>query len=156
MPAELKSVPFTERRVVRDFQRVRISRLPLAGVVSRLRDAITANDVWVLHEIDPQTLLRKGGYAIAAARQIFFFHPRLMARLLTADAAALIEAPLKFAVTELEDGGVAVRWLDPEAAFARYNHPDLTSLGKELAQLCEHIADRTFEQSASAAKSAGD
>jgi len=151
MPAELKSVPFTERRVVRDFQRVRISRLPLAGVVSRLRDAITANDVWVLHEIDPQTLLRKGGYAIAAARQIFFFHPRLMARLLTADAAALIEAPLKFAVTELEDGGVAVRWLDPEAAFARYNHPDLTSLGKELAQLCVHIADRALEQTASAA-----
>jgi uncharacterized protein (DUF302 family) len=110
MSAELKNVPFTERSTARkDFQRVRMSRLPLADAVSRLRDAITANDVWVLHEIDPQMLLRKGGYAIAAARQILFFHPRLMARLLTADVAALIEAPLKFAVTELGNGGVAVR-----------------------------------------------
>jgi uncharacterized protein (DUF302 family) len=116
-----------------------------------LRDAIIANDVWVLHEIDPQMLLRKGGYAIAAARQILFFHPRLMARLLSTDTAALIEAPLKFAVTELEGGGVAVRWLDPEAAFARYKHPELTSLGNELAQLCARIADQALEQNASAA-----
>jgi uncharacterized protein (DUF302 family) len=152
MSAELRSVPFTEHNTAsEDFQRVRMSRLSLPGAVARLRDAITANDMWVLHEIDPQMLLRKGGYAIAAARQILFFHPRLMARLLTADAAALIEAPLKFAVIELATAGVAVRWLDPEPAFTRYKHPELTSLGAELAQLCERIAYQALEHSPPAA-----
>jgi hypothetical protein len=43
------------------FQRPRICALPLADVVARLRQAIEAADLWVLHEIDPQMLLRQGG-----------------------------------------------------------------------------------------------
>jgi hypothetical protein len=62
-----------------------------------------------------------------------------MARLLTADSAALLEAPLKFAVLEPTAGVVSVRWSDPTAAFARYEHPALNDLGRELASVCEGI-----------------
>ncbi len=124
----------------RTFQRSIICAHPLPDVVARLREAIEAADLWVLHEIDPQALLERGGYAIRPARQILFFHPPLMARLLAADPAALIEAPLKFAVLDLPDGAVSVRWNDPAAAFARYGNAALTTLGQEFASVCEQIA----------------
>ncbi len=122
------------------FQRSVTCACPLPDVVARLGEAIEAADLWVLHEIDPQALLHKGGYAIGPARQILFFHPRLMARLLAADPAALIEAPMKFAVLELPDGPVTLRWNDPAAAFARYGNAALAELGQELASLSERIA----------------
>ncbi|MBV9459518.1 MAG: DUF302 domain-containing protein, partial [Bradyrhizobium sp.] len=94
---------------------------------------------WVLHEINPQMLLHRGGYEISPARQILFFHPRLMARLLEADAAALLEAPLKFAVIGFPGGRTQLRWLDPRQAFARYGSTALSELGDELAGICEDI-----------------
>lgn len=122
------------------FQHERLIADPLADVVARLRSAIEAAGLWVLHEIDPQALLRKGGYAIPGARQILFFHPRLMVRLLEADSAAILEVPLKFALLE-EAGAVRLRWLDPRPAFAKYRNDGLSELGSDLASSCLAIAD---------------
>jgi len=124
---------------VKRFQQSRTMTLALPDVVARLRAAIEAAGLWVLHEIDPQALLRRGGYAIGPARQILFFHPRFVARLLAADPAALLEAPLKLAILELPGGTVSVRWIDPAAAFARYGSAELADLGTELAELCDNI-----------------
>lgn len=121
------------------FQRSRMAAASLTEVVSRLPQGIEAADLWMLHEIDPQALLRRGGYATGATRQILFFHPRLLARVLAADPTALLEAPLKLAVLELPDGRVLISWLDPAAAFARYHSPALADLGRELASICEEI-----------------
>lgn len=121
------------------FQNARISTLAFVDVVAGLRREIEAAGFWVLHEIDPQRLLQQGGHSIGAARQILFFHPDLMVRLLQADPAALLEAPLKFAVMDRFDGTVAIRWNDPAAAFARYANPLLTKLGQELASACNEI-----------------
>lgn len=122
------------------FQRSRNCAMAVADVVARLRAAIGAADLWVLHEIDPQALLKRGGYRIGEARQVLFFHPRYVARLLAADPAALIEAPLKFAVLALPDGQTSVRWNDPVTTFGRYGKPALAELGRELATACEAIA----------------
>ena len=122
------------------FQRVRICPLPLSEVLWRLREAIEAADLWILHEIDPQLLLRRGGYEIGAARQILFFHPRYVVRMLAADPTSLPEAPLKFVLLALPDGTTMLRWFDPAAAFSRYGDPALTALGIELAELCEKLA----------------
>lgn len=105
----------------------------------RLKERIVAADLWVLHEINPQMLLHRGGYDIGPALQILFFHPRLMSRLLTADSAALLEAPLKFALIGFPAGRTELRWLDPRKAFARYGSPALAALGDELAGVCEGI-----------------
>ena len=112
----------------------------LPTLIARLRRAIEAEDFWVLHEIDPQALLSRGGFSISPARQILFFHPRFMARLLTAHPAALLEAPLKFGILELPDTHVTLRWIDPATAFARYGNAALSDLGRELAEACEKIA----------------
>jgi uncharacterized protein (DUF302 family) len=128
-------------RAASDFQRSRMYALHVSDVVARLRARIEAAELWVLHEIDPQALLQRGGYAIAQARQILFFHPRLVVRLLAVDPAALVEAPLKFVVLELAPSETMVRWNDPTIALGRYGHPALAALGRELAAACEAIAD---------------
>jgi uncharacterized protein (DUF302 family) len=121
------------------FQRVRTSKLPLPEVLEKLRTGIQAAGLWVLDEIDPQSILQGAGHSIGAARQLLFFHPDLMVRLLRADQSALLEAPLKFAVMELPDGTVTVRWFDFSWSFARYDHAALSELGKELTKTCERI-----------------
>lgn len=122
------------------FQRQRTCLLPFPEVAARLRAGIEAAGLWVLHEIDPQAILLRGGYEISPARQILFFHPRLMKRLLEADAAAILEVPLKFALLE-EGVGTGLRWLDPATTFARYGNDALAELGRELSQTCDRIAN---------------
>lgn len=136
----MTAVPFAAaNRASQTFQRSLLVQGTVDGVAARLRGAIAAEGIWVLHEINPQMLLARGGYAIAAARQILFFHPDLMARLLTADSAALIEAPLKFALTEAGQDQVMIRWSDIGAAFARYGHDDLAQLGRDLSVVIDRI-----------------
>jgi uncharacterized protein (DUF302 family) len=122
------------------FQRAIVTDETFERVIVRLRKGVEAAGLWVLHEIDPQAVLRRGGHEIGAGRQILFFHPDLMVRLLGADQAALLEVPLKFAVLELADGTVSVRWIDPATAFVRYRNPSLDRLAAELAEICERVA----------------
>jgi uncharacterized protein (DUF302 family) len=121
------------------FQHARTTPLPFEEVLTLLRQAIKAAGLWVLHEIDPQTVLHRGGYDIGPARQILFFHPDLMIRLLHANPAALLEAPLKLAVMQQPDGTVTIRWHDPAVAFGRYGNPVLTDMGQDLASRCARI-----------------
>jgi uncharacterized protein (DUF302 family) len=106
--------------------------------VARLKAEIAARDLWVLAELNPQMLLAKGGYAIQPARQIFYFHPRFMARLLAANADAIVEAPLKFVVLSPESGPVTVRHPDIIAAFSGY--AGMTPLAQDLASVTAEIA----------------
>jgi uncharacterized protein (DUF302 family) len=122
------------------FQHLRKTDLAFDDVLERLRAAIKAEDIMVLHEVDAQAILARSAYRIGPARQILFFHPRLMARLLAADTAALLEAPLKFAVVAGADG-VSVRWQDPRLNYARYANPELATLGQEFSEVCKRIAD---------------
>lgn len=120
------------------FQHLRMTALDYETVLRRLRTAIQAEDMMVLAEVDAQAILARSNYEIGPTRQILFFHPRFMARLLAADTSALLEAPLKFAVIEGERG-VAVRWQEPRQAFERYSAEALAALGEELSALCERI-----------------
>jgi uncharacterized protein (DUF302 family) len=86
-------------------------------------------------------LLKRGGYAIRRTRQILFFHPRLMVRVLGADPSALLEAPLKIVVME-ETDGVTARWPAPQALFGRYGNEPLAKLGRELESIYAAIATR--------------
>ncbi|MGY3608182.1 DUF302 domain-containing protein [Bradyrhizobium sp. Leo121] len=122
------------------FQRLRTTSLAFDDVLEGLRLAIEAADILVLHEIDAQAVVQRSNYQIGPTRQILFFHPRFMARLLAADPSALLEVPLKFSVIAGSGGQVFVRWQDPECHFARYQNAELSQLGRELSATCERIA----------------
>lgn len=119
------------------FQAVTVSALDFEGTLARLKQRIEAMDLWLIHEINPQMLLERGGYAIAPARQLPFFHARYAARLLEADPAAVVEIPLKLIVLQMPDGSVTVRHADVLAQFGRYAGMD--ALARELAELSRQL-----------------
>lgn len=124
-----------------EFQHVVVTSRPVDDVARRLKDGIEAADLWVLHEIDPKMVLGRGGFAIQEGRQILFFHPRLLARMLELDPAALLEAPVKFAVMQMGQAETAIRWIDPTTPFARYGNAELAKLGQNLAATCRALAE---------------
>ena len=89
------------------FQHHSFSTLEFADLRKRLATSIEAAGLWVLQEVDAHALLQRDAYVIGGAVQILAVHPRFMARLLAADPAALLAAPLKFALLALPDGTVA-------------------------------------------------
>jgi uncharacterized protein (DUF302 family) len=120
-------------------QRVLESRFAFEATIARLERAIVARELWVVAALDPQLLTRRAGFELLPARQLLFFHPRFVARILAANPSALVEAPLKIVVLELPDGSVRVHAPDPRSAFTHYD--GLASLGDELAPLCNEIVE---------------
>jgi uncharacterized protein (DUF302 family) len=107
------------------------SRFGFDETLERLRAAIAERGLWVIAELDPQALLKRDGLDIPPARQLLFFHPRYASRVLAADPAALIDAPLKLLVLSLPDGRVGVRAVDPSPRLARIS-ADLGELPREV------------------------
>lgn len=130
-------------RVTQGRQVVHVSRLAFDATVAELEAAIGAEDLWVVARLDPQMLLAKGGFAIRPARQLFYFHPRYMSRLLATNPAAIVEAPLKLVVLEGVAGDVTVRHPDVAAAFAAYDA--MTPLATELEEITARVVARVTD-----------
>lgn len=114
-------------------QRVATVDATYEQIVVRARRAIAAADLWIIHEIDTQMLLERAGHRHAGIRQILYFHPRFMIRLLAGDPTAFPEVPLRLAVRELGPRCVEVRSPDPAVTLA--GHPALAELADELSRL---------------------
>ncbi len=137
MPEPLQAVTYADPAPTPVFQRFAVSNLPFEATLTRLKEAIQAEDLWLIHEINPQMLLERGGYRIHATRQLLFFHPRYMVRLLEKDPNALVEVPLKLIIMQMPDGSVTLRHPDVATAFARYK--GLEALGIELEIICQRL-----------------
>ncbi|MBZ9974102.1 MULTISPECIES: DUF302 domain-containing protein [unclassified Mesorhizobium] len=140
-PSSLVKVVYGQPREGYAFHYAVAANSPFETVLETIRMVLREADVWIIHEIDPQMLLKNGGYIIARTRQILFFHPRYMVRLLGADPTALLEAPLKIVVME-DANAVTVRWPDPGLLFDRYGHDELVALGREFELIYAAIAAR--------------
>ena len=122
-----------------DFMLDVTSHRPFAEVLAALQHAIEDDGMKVLQEIDPRAALHSVDRVIGGARLLFFFHPRLLARLLELDSSAIVDLPLKLAVFEMPDGSISIRAADPAHALARYGNPALASFGQELSEACRRI-----------------
>lgn len=105
--------------------------------LAALKQAIAAEELLLIHEIPVQSILATHGISIPATRQLLFFHPRYMQRILTDNASAIVEAPLKFAVMEISAETTIVRFIRPGYLFERY--PGLETLGYELEEVVMKI-----------------
>ena len=120
------------------------SALDFEVTLAALRQAIGAEEMMVLHEIDTQAIVRRGGIEIPAVSQILYFHPRYMKRVVELNPRAIIEAPLKFVVREVpgqvrgEAPGVQVNFWSPTILFGRYE--GLGALAEELEEVAGRIA----------------
>lgn len=105
--------------------------------LSLLKQAIEGQNLMVVHEVNPQQMLRMIGMRVGGMRQVLFFHPRYMRRIIRTNRHAGIEPPLKLLVMERPDGRVMVRYHDPVHQFAPY--AGLEELAAELGELYRTI-----------------
>jgi len=122
------------------FQTRRVSPLTFGETLNVLRSAILSEEMLILHEIDTQKIVTGYGVPAHPITQLLFFHPRFIARILDADARAVIQAPLKLVVQEEATGVATVDWIKAPYSFAAYK--DLQEVGEELEQIVERIAGR--------------
>lgn len=119
------------------FHNVCVSQFNFDDTVERLKAGLDAENLWLIHEIDPQALLQRDGMVIPPTRQLLFFHPRLMKRILNTCPDAIIEAPLKIVILQLADGAISVRHLEVADQFNRY--ADLSELAVDLADIYRRV-----------------
>jgi uncharacterized protein (DUF302 family) len=120
-----------------DFLVTRPSAYGFDETISLLKQAIEAENLMVVHEINPQQMMRMVGVRTGGMRQILFFHPRYMKRILEANRAGGIEAPMKILAMERPDGRVMVRFHDPVHQFAPYD--GLEEVAGELKAVIERV-----------------
>lgn len=107
------------------------------ATVANLKQAIEGENLMVVNEVNPQQMLRMVGVRTGGMRQVFFFHPRFMQRILETNRNGGIEPPLKILVMEAPDGRVIVRYHDPVHQFAPYD--GLAEIATELRGIVENI-----------------
>jgi uncharacterized protein (DUF302 family) len=118
--------PYSEARTLRSHREVE-------DCAAFLKDEIAQRDLWIVGELNPQTLASKAGITTRPARQLLFFHPRYLKIILEANPAALFEIPLKVAIFQDAQGTTRVRFSDVDELFR--NYPELTGLKTELSSL---------------------
>jgi uncharacterized protein (DUF302 family) len=105
--------------------------------VAQLKQAIEAENLMVVAEVNAQQMLRMVGVRTGGMRQILFFHPRFMKQIVETNRNGGMEPPLKILVMERPDGAVMVRYHSPEHLFAPYG--GLEGVAQELEGVVERI-----------------
>ncbi len=105
--------------------------------VNRLKQSIEGENLMVVHEVNPQQMLRMVGVRVGGMRQILFFHPRYMKQIIEANRNGSIEPPLKILVMEMPNGRVMVRYEQPEHQLNPYE--GLESIAEELQGVVERV-----------------
>ena len=83
---------------------------------------------------------RNLGITIAGNQVVMVFHPKYAVRMLEASVAAGIEAPLRYYVTENDDGAATLTYRTPSSIFAPYENADLDAMALELDGIFANIA----------------
>lgn len=117
------------------------SALGFDATLETLKGAIEGENLMVVTEINPQQMLRMVGVQTGGMRQILFFHPRYMKRIIETNRSGAIEPPLKVVVVEGPDDAVMIRYVDPAYQFGRY--AGLDEVGKELSEVVQRIVAST-------------
>lgn len=120
-----------------------------ADLVAAVKDATAAQGRNVVTEAGPTAAAASAGVTIPGNRVIGVFHVRYALRILPLSPAAMIEAPVRFYVTEDADGTATLSWKEPTFVFAPYADEG----GAELARVAQEL-DAVF--SAIAAKATAD
>ncbi|GMT42935.1 MAG: hypothetical protein IEMM0002_1346 [bacterium] len=120
-----------------DFQTMVPSKYGFNDTVDMLKAAIEGENLMVIKEINAQKMLRMVGVQAKGMKQILFFHPRFMKRIMKINKHATIEPPLKIAVMEKPNGKVMVKYIKQTYIFSRYE--GMEKVGVELDSLLAKI-----------------
>lgn len=103
-----------------DGSTITMSKYSFDETVDILKGSIEEQNLMVIFEIDGQKMLRMAGKETGGLKQILFFHPKYMRRVLEANKAAGIQIPLKFIVMETPDSKTIVKYFMPSKLLGTY------------------------------------
>lgn len=114
-----------------------------AALVERTRAAIGENGLAVVTQAGPTGAAKARGVEIPGNVVIGAFNNLFAVRILKLSTAAMIEAPVRFYVTENADGSATLSYKLPSAVFAPYadeGGTDLAAAASELDAIFDAIA----------------
>lgn len=123
-------------------------------LLANLKSAVSASDMNVVFDVGPTEAAAKRGIDIPGNRVVGVFNNKFAVDILRLSVPAMIEAPIRFYVTEREDGHATLSWIEPGHVFAPYiedlgSTEDARALRLQAAEL-----DARFSRIASTATQA--
>lgn len=112
-----------------------------------MKEAAKAKKMGVVTEAGPTEAAAARGVAIPGNRVIGVFNNLFAVRMLEASEAAMIEAPVRFYVTEQPDGTATLSYKTPGLVFAPYagDSPEVMKIAAELDAIFAAIAAAATE-----------
>lgn len=121
-----------------DSQTMVASAYDFNDTVELLTVAIEEQNLMVLKVINAQQMLKMVNMQVQGMKQLLFFHPRYMKKIMQANPMGAIEPPLKIAIMERPDGKVVVKYIKPSYLLGKYE--GLSAIGDELDEILMGIA----------------
>lgn len=120
---------------------------PYQALVDRVKATAEANNMGVVTEAGPTEAAAARGVKIPGNRVIGVYNNIFAVRMLEASEAAMIEAPIRFYVTEQEDGTATLSYKTPSFIFANYalESPEVMRIALDLDPIFESIANTAAE-----------
>ena len=140
--ALLLAMPVVAAPVAAQPERVtHVVRTPFHDVVATLHRAIQNQKMVLVCEADAQKGAAGRGVTIRGNRVLMVFRNDFAVRLLSADAGAGFEAPIRIYVHENADGTTTVSYRTPSAVFAPYRHPEVQAVATALDPIFRTIVE---------------
>ncbi|WP_299735131.1 DUF302 domain-containing protein [uncultured Roseobacter sp.] len=117
-----------------------------ATLLADLKKAVKANKMGVVTQAGPTGAARNRGITLPENRVVGVFNNDFAVKVLATSTAAMIEAPIRFYVTEEADGAATLSYKTPGFVFAPY----MDEGGQTLADLAAEL-DAIFDTIATAA-----
>ena len=115
-------------------------------LIADLKKAVKANKMGVVTQAGPTKAAANRGITIPGNRVIGVFNNKFAVRTLALSTAAMIEAPIRFYVTENPDQTATLAYKPPSHVFAPY----MDEAGAEMVEVAAEL-DVIFAQIAAAA-----
>lgn len=119
-----------------------------ADLLTDLKIAVKANKMGVVTEAGPTGVAKSRGITIPENRVVGVFNNDFAVRILALSTAAMIEAPIRFYVTENSDGTATLSYKTPSFVFAPYTAdagPELTRMAEELDARFDAVAKAAIQ-----------
>lgn len=110
------------------------------ALLERVERAVEKHGLGVVARASASRGAAARGVKIPGNAVIMVFRNDFAVRLLAANVAAGIEAPLRLYLTEDGDGTATLSYRLPSAVFAPYRHPEIDKLAGELDVILGRIA----------------
>jgi uncharacterized protein (DUF302 family) len=124
------------------------TRKPYAELVDATKAAIKENGLIVVTQAGPTKAAAARGISIPGNRVIGAFNNDYAVRVLETSIHAMIEAPIRFYVTENKDGTANLSYKTPSFVFAPYvseGGQNLMDIAAELDSTFQSIAERAVK-----------